>query len=173
LLRFIDARKFGRVYLFGSSAELEAFLAERLGPEPLGQLDADLLAGLVRHRRARIKPLLLDQSFVAGIGNLYADEALWEARIHPLRSADSLSRDEVRRLAAAIQQVLSQGIERRGTSFSNYRDADDTPGDNQEFLRVYGRESEPCPRCGTPIGRLLIGGRSSHFCPRCQRARRQ
>ena len=172
LLRFVDARKFGRVYLFGSTAELDAFLAERLGPEPLDQLDADLLASLVRHRRARIKPLLLDQSFVAGIGNLYADEALWAARVHPLRTADSLSRDELRRLAAAIQRVLSQGIERRGTSFSNYRDADDTPGENQEFLNAYGRESQPCPRCGTPIARILIGQRSSYFCPREQRLKR-
>jgi formamidopyrimidine-DNA glycosylase len=172
LLRFVDARKFGRVYLFSSAAELDAFLAARLGPEPLGQFDADLLASLVRHRRARIKALLLDQSFVAGIGNLYADEALWEARLHPLRTADSLSRQEVRRLAAAIRQVLSQGIERRGTSFSSYRDADDTPGDNQAFLNVYGRESEPCPRCNRPIARILIGQRSSHFCPRCQPLRR-
>jgi formamidopyrimidine-DNA glycosylase len=171
LLRFVDARKFGRVYLFGSRAERDAFLAARLGPEPLDELDADLLAKLVRNRRGRIKSLLLDQAFVAGVGNLYADEALWAAKLHPLRTADSLSRAELRRLAEAIKEVLTLGIERRGTSFSNYRDADDRPGDNQAFLQVYGRESEPCPRCGTPISRVVIGGRSSHFCPRCQRPR--
>jgi formamidopyrimidine-DNA glycosylase len=103
------------------------------------------------------------------VGNLYADEALWEAKLHPLRAADSLSRAEIGRLALAIKEVLVRGIERRGTSFSTYRDADDLPGSNQAFLNVYGRESEPCPRCGTPIRRITIGGRGSHFCPRCQR----
>lgn len=169
-LRFVDARKFGRVYLFDDAAERDAFLAARLGPEPLSELDAARLERLIRSRRGRIKSLLLDQAFVAGVGNLYADEALWSARLHPLRTADSLSRAEIRRLAEAIKQVLTLGIERRGTSFSTYRDADDTPGDNQAFLNVYGRLAEPCPRCGTPIARILIAQRSSHFCPRCQRA---
>jgi formamidopyrimidine-DNA glycosylase len=169
LLRFVDPRKFGRVHLFGSSDELKVFLAERLGPDSLIELDEVMLRGKLRGRRGRIKSLLLDQAFVAGVGNLYADEALWEARLHPLRTADSLSSREVHRLAEAIKQVLVLGIERRGTSFSSYRDADGTPGDNQGFLKVYGRESEPCPRCGRPISRLLIGQRSSHFCPRCQK----
>jgi formamidopyrimidine-DNA glycosylase len=105
-LRFVDPRKFGRVYLFWSSAELEAFLDGRLGPEPLSELDEHVLASLLRKRKARIKPLLLDQTFLAGVGNLYADEALWEARIHPLRVADTLAPGEVHRLAAAIRQVL-------------------------------------------------------------------
>jgi formamidopyrimidine-DNA glycosylase len=171
LLRFVDARKFGRVYLFRSVAERETFVAERLGPEPLTELDAKSLARMLRGRRGRIKSLLLDQAFLAGVGNLYADEALWAARVHPLRTADSLSTREINRLAAAIKQVLVLGIERRGTSFSNYRDADDTPGENQSFLNVYGRESQPCPRCGRPIRRILIGARSAHFCPHCQRLR--
>jgi formamidopyrimidine-DNA glycosylase len=166
VLRFVDPRKFGRVYLFLSSEELTSFLAERLGPEPF--LDAQVLAGLLRGRRGRIKSLLLDQSFLAGVGNLYADEALWEAQIHPLRSADSLSDVEVARLALAIQDVLTAGIERRGTSFSSYLDADGSPGENQDFLRVYGRFDQPCPRCGSPIRRLLIGQRTSHFCAACQ-----
>jgi formamidopyrimidine-DNA glycosylase len=169
LLRFIDARKFGRVYLFGSRPDLDAFIAERLGLEPLTELDAESLRVLLRNRRGRIKSLLLDQAFVAGVGNLYADEALWEARVHPLRPADSLSRVEVARLALAIKDVLTRGIERRGTSFSNYRDADDTPGENQDFLSVYGRAGQPCPRCGGTIKRIVIGMRSAHFCPRCQR----
>ena len=169
-LRFVDPRKFGRVYLFGSSDELDDFLAERLGPDSLIELDEKVLASKLRGRKARLKPLLLDQSFVAGVGNLYADEALWEARLHPLRSADSLSAREVRRLAQAIKHVLSTAIERRGTSFSTYRDSDGLPGENQDFLSVYGREGQPCPRCGTPISRIMIGQRSSYFCPKDQRA---
>jgi formamidopyrimidine-DNA glycosylase len=169
-LRFVDARKFGRVYLFRSAEQLHDFLAERLGPDSLNDLDETVLAAKLRGRKGRIKSLLLDQAFVAGVGNLYADEALWQARVHPLRSADSLSGREVRRLAQAIKQVLVLGIERRGTSFSTYLDADGTPGENQEFLNAYGREGQACPRCGAPIHRILIGQRSSHFCPRCQRA---
>jgi formamidopyrimidine-DNA glycosylase len=168
-LRFVDARKFGRVYLFRSRDELDDFLAERLGPDSLVDLDEGILAAKLRGRKARLKPLLLDQAFLAGVGNLYADEALWEARLHPLRSADSLSSAEVKRLAQAIKQVLVMGIERRGTSFSTYRDSDGSAGENQEFLNVYGREGQPCPRCGTPIRRIVIGQRSSYFCPRDQR----
>jgi formamidopyrimidine-DNA glycosylase len=176
LLRFVDARKFGRVNLFRSSVELASFLATRLGPDSLVDLDERLLAVRIAGRRGRIKSLLLDQAFLAGIGNLYADEALWVARIHPARAADSLSRPEVRRLAQAIRQVLLVAIERRGTSFSStYRDADDLPGENQEFLSAYGRADQPCPRCGTPISRIVLGMRSSHFCRKCQpvRLRRQ
>ncbi|MBV9171825.1 MAG: DNA-formamidopyrimidine glycosylase [Chloroflexi bacterium] len=166
LLRFVDARKFGRVYLFHSRLELDAFIAARLGPEPLSEFD---LRALVGKRRGRIKSLLLDQAFLAGVGNLYADEALWVAKVHPLRSADTLSKREVQRLGEAIKQVLTLGIERRGTSFSTYRDSDDLPGDNQSFLNVYGRESQPCPRCGRPIKRVLIAQRSAHFCSYCQK----
>jgi formamidopyrimidine-DNA glycosylase len=169
-LRFVDARKFGRVYLFKSTQGLTDFLAAHLGPDSLLDLDEKLLVTKLRGRRGRIKSLLLDQAFLAGIGNLYADEALWEARIHPSRGADTLSRPEVRRLARAINQVLVLGIERHGTTFSTYLNADGTPGQNQEFLSVYGRAEKPCPRCGTPISRILIGQRSSHFCKRCQRA---
>ncbi|MGI9148649.1 MAG: DNA-formamidopyrimidine glycosylase [Chloroflexota bacterium] len=168
VLRFVDARKFGRVNLFWSRQELVDFLAQRLGPDSLLDLDPAMLAVKIRGRRGRIKSLLLDQAFVAGIGNLYADEALWEARIHPARSADSLSKAAVRRLAGAIKQVLVLGIQRRGTSFSTYRDADGLAGDNQAFLNVYGRAGEACPRCGAPISRMLIAQRSSHFCPKCQ-----
>jgi formamidopyrimidine-DNA glycosylase len=172
LLRFIDARKFGRVYLFPSSADLTQFMDERLGPEPLTELDAATLAVRLKGRKARLKVLLLDQAFLAGVGNLYADEALWQARLHPLRAADTLKPREIGNLASAIKEVLTLGIERRGTSFSNYRDADDTPGDNQNHLQVYGREGQPCPRCGKPIQRIVIGQRSAHFCARCQKLTR-
>jgi formamidopyrimidine-DNA glycosylase len=170
-LRFVDARKFGRVYLFRSRDQLDDFLAERLGPDSLIDLDEAVLAAKLHGRKARLKSLLLDQAFLAGVGNLYADEALWAARLNPLRTADSLSRREVNRLARAIKQVLVMGIERRGTSFSTYRDSDGSAGENQEFLNVYGREGQPCLRCGTPIRRILIGQRSSYFCPRCQAAK--
>jgi len=170
-LRFVDARKFGRVYLFRSRDQMEDFLAERLGPDSLTDLDEALLAARLKKRKGRIKSLLLDQAFLAGVGNLYADEALWEARLHPLRTADSLSTREVYRLARAIKLVLTMGIERRGTSFSSYRDSDGTPGENQEFLNAYGREGQPCPRCGTAIVRMVIGQRSAFFCPKEQKLR--
>jgi formamidopyrimidine-DNA glycosylase len=170
-LRVVDTRKFGRVYLFRSRLELDEFLAERLGPDSLLELDEFVLAEKLRRRKGRIKPLLLDQAFLAGVGNLYADEALWEARIHPMRAANELSDHETRRLARAIRNVLVTAIDRRGTSFSTYRDSDGSAGENQDHLNVYGREGQPCPRCGCPISRILIGQRSSHFCSNCQAAR--
>lgn len=178
-LRFVDARKFGRIHLFHAPAELEAFLDARLGPEPLPDLDGTTLARLVQGRRARIKSLLLDQAFLAGVGNLYADEALWEARIHPLRPASTLTRPEIARLASAIRHVLEQAIQRRGTSFSSYLDAEGLAGQNQDYLNAYGRgptrtqPAQPCPRCDTPIQRLILAQRSSHFCPRCQKQGRR
>jgi formamidopyrimidine-DNA glycosylase len=105
---------------------------------------------------------------VAGIGNIYADEALWLARLHPLRSADSLTADDVRRLHRSIRSVLRQAIANRGSSIDDYVDGDGRPGRNAERLRVYGRADEPCYRCGRPISRIVIGQRSTHFCPRCQ-----
>jgi formamidopyrimidine-DNA glycosylase len=168
-LRFVDPRKFGRVYLFRAREQLDEFLAQRLGPDSLLELDEKLLATKLLKRKGRIKTLLLDQAFVAGVGNLYADEALWEAKLHPLRGAESLSTREVYRLARAIKAVLVMGIERRGTSFSTYRDSDGNPGENQDFLNAYGREGQPCPRCGTPIRRIVIGQRSAFFCPKEQK----
>lgn len=170
LLRFVDPRKFGRVHLFHSRDERTAFLATRLGPDSLLELDARTLAQRLRGRRGRVKSLLLDQVFVAGVGNLYADEALWAARIHPLRTGDSLSSSEVRRLATALQEVLRAAIDRRGTSFDGaYRDVEGEPGEHQEFLKAYGRAGAPCPRCGRVIERIRIGQRSTHFCAHCQR----
>ncbi len=142
----------------------------RHGPEPLARsFSSERLAERLRGRRARLKTLLLDQSFIAGVGNIYADEALWRARLHPLRAADTLTDDEVRRLHRAIRSVLRQGISWRGASFSDYVGADGEPGENAERLSVYRRTDQPCLRCGRPISRLVIGQRSTHFCPRCQR----
>jgi formamidopyrimidine-DNA glycosylase len=171
---FVDPRKFGRLYLFLGRDALDAFLDERLGPEPL-EVERAQLDRLLERRRGRLKALLLDQGFLAGIGNLYADEILWEARLHPERTGESLTVHERGRLHAAIRRVLADAIERRGTSLSDYVDAEGTPGANQDFLRAYGRGGQPCPRegCGRPIVRLVIGQRGTWLCPRCQKPERR
>ncbi len=171
-LRFTDTRKFGRIWLT-EGREAEAVLGD-LGPEPLADdFTRAAFAARLRGRRTRIKPLLLDQRFLAGLGNIYADEALHRAGIHPLRPAHSLTDDEVARLHAAIRDVLTAGIANRGTSLgdtSDYLDAQGQPGGHQRYLLAYGRAGEPCITCGTPIERIVVSGRSTHFCPRCQPA---
>jgi formamidopyrimidine-DNA glycosylase len=167
-LHFVDPRKFGRIYYFADPLALDEFLAARLGPEPLDDLTEVRLGKLLAGRRRRLKSLLLDQSFLAGLGNLYADEVLWLARLHPERAAASLRPTEVWRLALAIREVLESAITRRGTSFSDYVDASGDPGENQDYLFVYGRAGQPCRRCGRPIERRLIAQRGTWFCPRCQ-----
>jgi len=166
-LRFTDPRRFGQIFLArdGDAAE---WLAP-LGPEPLDVTAAEFRARLAG-RAARIKSLLLDQRFLRGIGNIYADEALWRARIHPLRTAGSLTRAEATKLRAAVQRVLRKAIARGGSSISDFLDADGRPGSYQREHCVYGREGEPCLRCRARIRRIVVAGRSSHFCPRCQRA---
>ena len=139
------------------------------GPEPLSSgFTIERLKERMSRRSAKLKTLLLDQSFIAGVGNIYADEALWRARLHPLRAADSLDEDEVRRLHRSIRRVLRQGIANRGSSFSDYVSADGQPGENAERLMVYRRTEQPCYRCGRPIRRVVVAQRSTHFCPRCQ-----
>ena len=169
-LDYVDPRKFGRVYLFLDRAALDAFLAARLGPEPL-EIEAEELNRRLLARRGRLKSLLLDQSFVAGIGNIYADEILWESGLHPERLVSTLTPRERTRLLEATRSVLAAAIERRGTSFSQYVDDAGLPGDNQHHLRVYGRAGQPCPRdgCGRPIERRLLAQRGTWLCPHCQR----
>ena len=187
-LRYRDVRKFGRIGLWEGGGLLarrprteSRRVAEareparvgdvfaRHGPEPLrSSFTAERLAERLRGRSARLKSLLLDQSFIAGVGNIYADEALWRARLHPLRRADSLTPPEVRRLHRATRAVLRQGIANRGASFADYVGADGEPGENAERLSVYQRTGQPCLRCGRPISRLVVGQRSTHFCPHCQ-----
>jgi formamidopyrimidine-DNA glycosylase len=141
----------------------------RHGPEPLSpSFDSRRLADRLRGRSARLKTLLLDQSFIAGVGNIYADEALWLARLNPMRAANTLTPEEVRRLHRSIRRVLRQGITYRGASFSDYVGADGEPGENAEQLAVYRRTGAPCLRCGRPIQRLVVGQRSTHFCAHCQ-----
>lgn len=183
-LRYRDVRKFGRIGLWeggglrarrrrvadGRAPYRVGDVFARHGPEPLSaSFSAKRFGEQLRHRSGRLKSLLLDQSFVAGIGNIYADEALWRARLHPLRTADTLSEVEVRRLHRSIRSVLRQGVVNRGSSFSDYVGADGEPGANAERLKVYRRTGEPCLRCGRPVRRIIVGQRSTHFCPRCQR----
>jgi formamidopyrimidine-DNA glycosylase len=168
-LRFHDTRKFGRWHL---TREPDRILGA-LGPEPLGPaFRLPVFAAALRGQRRALKPLLLDQRFVAGLGNIYVDEALWAARLHPLRRSDSLRPAEVRRLHAAIRTVLRQGIRNRGTSLgagqANFYSLSGRAGRNQGAVNVFRRTGAPCPRCGTVVQRLVVGQRSTHVCPRCQ-----
>lgn len=167
-LRFSDPRKFGRIVL---TACPEDWLSD-LGPEPLDpEFTPERMARMLEGRRVRLKPLLTDQRFLAGLGNIYADEALWRSGLHPLRCADTLTPEEVARLHGAIREVLEEAIARRGTTLADRRYVlpDGRPGEFAAHLAVYGREGASCPRCGAPIARTRVGGRSAHFCPRCQR----
>lgn len=170
-LRLVDPRKFSRVHLFTDPEEAAAFFRERIGLDPVEELTLIDLRGILAVRRGRLKSVLLDQRAFPGVGNLYCDEALWRARIHPLRAADSLSRTETGRLFESLTGVLNEAIARRGTSFSDYRDESGAKGDFQNHLSVYGREGLPCPRCGREIQRIVVGMRGTHLCPRCQRVR--
>jgi formamidopyrimidine-DNA glycosylase len=167
LLLFTDPRKFGRVELWPAAQEQE--ILRTLGPEPLDEsFTANVLAQGLAARKGPIKQALLDQSIVAGIGNIYADEALFVAGIHPLRRAGSLNADEAQRLRDAIVSVLSHAIEHGGTSFNDYRDLWGEAGENFSHVRVYQRTGQPCGRCGSTIERIVVGQRSTHFCPGCQ-----
>jgi formamidopyrimidine-DNA glycosylase len=164
-LRFRDIRKFGRLGLYG--ADDDPF--DDIGPEPLDpRFTLREFRKRIRGRRARLKPLLVDQAFIAGIGNIYADEALWRSRLHPLRSARSLRPADERRLYRDIVEILSEAVERRGSSIDDYT-APDGDGEMQERLDVYQRTGQPCRRCGRPIRRIVIGIRATHFCSFCQR----
>ncbi len=166
-LCFFDPRKFGRMVLTARPQEVLG----SLGPEPLGaDFTPELFGDMLAQRRGRIKPLLLDQRFLAGLGNIYTDEALWRANIHPLRQANSLSPTEVRRLHQAIQSVLQAAIASAGTTLPDaaYQRPDGRAGEFANQLMVYGRATEPCPRCGTTIVRTRISQRGTYLCPRCQ-----
>jgi len=167
-LRFSDARRFGRVYLVNRPDEI----LPKLGPEPLDDaFTLEVFRKQIKGRKGVLKSLLLNQAFVAGVGNIYADEALHIARLHPLRTADSLNSAEVKRLYHAIQQALNEGLHYQGASIGWYRKPDGTRGELQHHLRVYRTRSDqdrPCPDCGTPITTIRVGQRGTHFCPTCQ-----
>ena len=160
-LAFNDTRKFGRVWL---TNDVNALLSH-LGPEPLDEsFTAEALQEKLRNRNRQVKPLLLDQSFLAGLGNIYTDEALFYAAIHPQTIADTIPPEKINLLWAGIRYVLQEGIRHNGSSIDwVYRG-----GDFQNYFQVYKRAGEPCHRCKTPIERIIVGQRSTHFCPTCQ-----
>jgi formamidopyrimidine-DNA glycosylase len=168
-LRYTDARRFGRLaYLSAVSlpGELDGF-----GADPL-EVSADEFAARIKARRSRMKALLLDQSVLRGVGNIYADESLWRAKIHPARLGANLNAKELATLRVALRDILQKAITLRGSSISNFVDADGEPGGYQQHHRAYGREGEKCYRCGTIIRRAIVAGRSSFFCPNCQKGPR-
>ena len=163
-----DVRRFG-TWLLLEPGELDPYLAERLGDEPFSEaFTPRVLAERLQGRRAPVKAVLLDQRSLAGMGNIYADEALWRARVHPLRPAGELTRAEVRRVHEGIRAALELGIARSGATLSDYRTANGERGAMQDEFEAYGREGEPCSRCGRPISKIRAAGRGTWFCARCQ-----
>jgi formamidopyrimidine-DNA glycosylase len=163
-----DVRRFGTWLLLEPGADVP-YLTERLGEEPLGEgFTTKSLAKRLEGRRAPVKAALLDQRAAAGMGNIYADEALWRAKIHPLTPAGTLGPPEIRRLHRAVKEALRAGIARQGTTLRDYRTPNGESGSMQEELRVYGRADEPCPRCGTAIAKTRVAGRGTWYCPHCQ-----
>lgn len=168
-LRFNDYRRFGRLRLFPSSELWEQKGLKELGPEPLELSAADFVT-LCRKRTRQLKAALLDQSFLAGVGNIYADESLWASRLHPKRLSTSISPVKLAELHHHIQRLLKLAICKAGTSVDSYSGVNGQPGSFQKYLKVYDREGEPCFRCNTKIVRRKLGSRSAHYCPRCQKA---
>jgi formamidopyrimidine-DNA glycosylase len=168
-LRYTDARRFGRLAYLSAGP-----LAEELrtfGADPL-EISAEEFIEQARARRARIKALLLDQSFLRGVGNIYADESLWRAKIHPARLGASLKKRQAATLHRVLREILEKAIVLRGSSISDFLDAEGQPGEYQRHHRAYGREGKRCYRCGALIRRTIVAGRSSYFCPDCQPAPR-
>ena len=166
-LHFADVRRFGRLWSL-DPAEEDAFFTG-MGPEPFSaSFDAGYLHSAMAGRRAPLKAFLLDQRRIAGVGNIYADEALFRARLHPLRAAGSVGPREARRLHAALLETLQAGIDHEGSSIESFIDPAGERGSVQEILNVYQRTAEPCRVCGTPVERLVVGGRGTHYCPHCQ-----
>lgn len=160
-----DARRFGGVWLVKDTRDFFS----HLGVEPLSRaFNTDYLEKVLKGRKIAIKALLLDQRLISGIGNIYADEALFRAGVLPDRPSGGLNRGEAEALVKAIKKVLRQGIEQRGTTFRDFRDGYNQMGGFQDHLKVYGRFQEPCPDCGRPLNRVRLGGRSTHYCAHCQ-----
>ena len=164
-----DVRRFGTWELF-EPGELDGHLIGKLGPEPLGSFSARALAQRLSVRRTSVKAALLDQRTIAGLGNIYVDEALWHAQLHPLRPARDLDKSDVERLHRAVRKVLRLGIERQGASLRDYSTPSGEAGGMQHEFHAYGRGGDPCDRCGTPIAKTRVAGRGTWYCPRCQAA---
>ena len=169
-LRFHDTRKFGRMFL----VENVDTVIGKLGPEPLGHdFTTAWFLDHLHQKKRQLKPLLLDQTFLAGLGNIYVDEALWEAKLHPLRVSSSLTTSEIRALHRAIRKVLRKGINNLGTTLgtgkANFYSIGRRTGNNSEELNVFRRTGQQCPRCDATIERIIVGQRSTHICPACQK----
>lgn len=164
-----DLRKFAKI-LFGSKEKIEKLPdLKKLGPEPLDQsFNFSIFQSAILKNKGKIKQVLMNQEIIAGIGNIYSDEILWQAEIHPFKKANDLTANELKILYAAMRQILKKAIKLRGTSTSDYRDAEGRPGTYGKILKVYRRENESCRRCQTLIKRVKMGGRSAHYCPKCQ-----
>ncbi len=168
-LVYVDPRRFGTGHLAQGAAARDAYLAERLGIEPMTpEFTAEHLRAMARGRQAPIKSFVLDQRRIAGVGNIYADEALFRARIHPLRPAGTLSGPQLEALREAIEDALRAGIDAKGATIDDFRHVDGAHGSFQDLFLVHQREGEPCPRCGTTIRKLVVGGRGTYVCERCQ-----
>jgi formamidopyrimidine-DNA glycosylase len=164
-----DIRRFG-TWLLVEPDGLDSYLATRLGGEPIGRtFTAKALTAKLANRKAPIKAALLDQRTLAGLGNIYVDEALWRARVHPLKPARELETDEIAALRDGIKKALAAGIKRQGATLRDYRQPDGSSGSMQKEFKVYGRADEPCDRCGTPIAKTRVAGRGTWYCPTCQR----
>jgi formamidopyrimidine-DNA glycosylase len=163
-----DVRRFG-TWLLLEPSDVDSYLDAKVGPEPLApSYRARHLAARLAGRRAPIKAALLDQRTVAGVGNIYADEALWRARVHPLTPAAELTSDETKAVHGAVRAVLNAGIRRQGSTLRDYQLPDGSSGTAQDRFKVYGRAGSPCTRCGTPIDKIRVAGRGTWYCPRCQ-----
>jgi formamidopyrimidine-DNA glycosylase len=168
-LAYRDVRRFG-TWLLLEPAEVDTYVDARVGREPLpAAYKAKHLAQELEGRRAPIKAAILDQRTVAGVGNIYADEALWRAQIHPLTPAAALDPEAVKALHRGIRQALQAGLRRQGSTLRDYRLPDGGTGSAQHEFKVYGRGGEPCDRCGTPIDKIRVAGRGTWYCPSCQR----
>jgi formamidopyrimidine-DNA glycosylase len=168
-VRFFDARRFGECFVADSEAYAEAM--EAIGIDAINdQIPWQLFGEMVSQRKAKMKSLLMDQEFMAGLGNIYSDEVLFQAGLPWDRQSDSLTSNEIRRLSRGVGEILQDAIKNRGTTLSDgeWRDLYDEPGEHQNSLAVHGREGEPCRRCRTPIQKMRVGQRSHYFCPQCQ-----
>jgi formamidopyrimidine-DNA glycosylase len=167
-LRFVDLRKFGWLRVLKDEGELDELLSE-FGIEPFtSSFTLEKFASIIQNKGTMIKPLLMDQKQIAGVGNIYSDEALWCAQIHPETPAKNLRAEKIEKLYSCIQKVLKEGITDRGTSVDDYLDLFGRPGNHEQNLQVFRKDGQPCPRCGTTIKKIRVGGRGTHYCPNCQ-----
>jgi formamidopyrimidine-DNA glycosylase len=166
-LRYKDVRQFGTMHLFLVGEEEKKLPLSRLGPEPFS-LSPQEFASRVRARKSFIKPVLLNQEVVVGLGNIYADESLHDAGIHPLTPCDSLNDEQLNKLFASVKKILGEAIAQGGSSVKSYVNGQGEMGMFQQQLKVYRKTGQPCPNCGTAIMRIVVGGRGTHFCPQCQ-----